>query len=130
MIGAPVQHTCVNAGSRSAREPLEEVVDEFCLQVTHESHSNFGVNGHRCPATEIDGRHAQGFIHGHEKVPSSQDSAFAAQRFVECLSKDDPDIFHGVVLVYLKISESFEVQVEASVMREEFEHVIKEMDTS
>src|SRR4029077_6994290 len=40
----------------------------------------------------------------------------------------DPDVFNGVVLIDVKVAAGFELEVEASVMGEEFEHVVEEAD--
>src|SRR6202008_4018862 len=40
--------------------------------------------------------------------------------------KCDADIFHGVVLVHVEIAVALELEIEGSVAREEFQHVIEE----
>ena len=53
----------------------------------------------------------------------------AAQRFVERLSQHDADIFDGVMLIDIEVALGFELQIEAAVMGEEFQHVIEETDS-
>src|SRR5262249_59410013 len=68
----------------------------------------------------------ESLIHRHHKISGTQNSSLFAQRLRERLSQGDADVLDRVVLVYLEISICCEVQIEASVMGEQFEHVIKE----
>src|SRR5205823_723258 len=51
------------------------------------------------------------------------------QCFIERLAEYDPYIFHRVVLIHVEIAARLEFQIEAAMMREQFEHVVKEANT-
>ena len=53
----------------------------------------------------------------------------APKRLVEELSEHDAHILHGVVLINIEVALGFELQIEAAVMGEELQHVIKETDS-
>src|SRR4029077_8367915 len=58
----------------------------------------------------------------------SKNAAFTAERFIERLPQNNPHILHCVMLVHIEIAARLQSQIEAAVMREQFQHVIKEPD--
>jgi len=105
----------MNIGARSPGEGLEEVIDEFSLEVAHQSLADFRIDNACCAAAEIDGCQTQRFVHGHDKISRAQNPALRSQRFVECFSQNDAHIFHRVVLVHIEIALGLELKVEAAV---------------
>jgi hypothetical protein len=100
------------------------------LQIAYEAGANLGVHRSGCPPAKIHCCEAQGFVHWHEEIAGAQNAALGAQRFVEELAEHDADIFDGVVLVDIEVALGFELEIEATVMGEEFQHVIEETDPS
>src|SRR5437879_6392403 len=128
MAGAPVEDPGVNVGTGSAGEAFEEIVDQLGLEITYKARADFGIDYGGGASAEIDGGHSHGFVHRHEEISGAQNAALGAEGLVEGLAEDDTDIFDGVVLIDVEITAGFELEVEASVMSEEFEHVVEETD--
>ena len=62
------------------------------------------------------------------QLASAQDSFLVSERLVESLTKYDADILDRMVLVDLQIAQRLQFEVEAAVVREQLQHVIKEAD--
>ena len=125
MVGAPVQHTRMDVGARSPGEAFKEVVDEFSLQVAHQPLAYFGIDNAGCAPAEIDCREAEGFIHGHDKISGTENSALIAERLRKGLPQADSHIFHGMMLIDVEVALCGKIEVESAVVREKLEHVIK-----
>ena len=80
----------------------------------------------RGAAAEIDRDYGERFIHWHDEVAGAVDSPAVAERFREELAQHDARVFHGVVLIDVKIAHGFQLQIEAAVLGEELQHVIQE----
>ena len=119
VAGAAVHCLHMNVGARAAGEALEEVFDEFGLQVANEAGFDFGVDDVRGAAAEIDGGEAEGFVHGHEEITGTQDAALVTEGFVEGFAERNADVFDGVMLVDVEIAFAVEIEIECSVAGEE-----------
>src|ERR1700675_3999819 len=111
VVRSAVQHAGMHVGPRSPRETLKEVMNEFRLQVSHESNTHFAVDRNRGSSTEVDRSHSQGFIHWHQKVSSPKDALLVAEGFVKRLSQHDSNILDRVMLVDFEVAASPEIQV-------------------
>jgi hypothetical protein len=119
----------MNIGTRPARKAFIEIVDQFRLQIANSRRSHFGLNHRNRAASEIHRCQAESFIHGHQKIASSQDAAPITQSTVKCLPERDSHIFHGMMLIHIQITLGGEFQIEASVTRKQLQHVIEKTDT-
>src|SRR5512133_602889 len=72
---------------------------------------------------------AEGFIHRHQEVSGAQDAFLVAEGAVEGFAKRDADVFNGVVLIDIEIAFAGKLEVESTVTREEFEHVVEEANS-
>src|SRR5208283_4708727 len=130
MVRAPVNYLGMNVGFCAAREAVEEVSHEFCLEIAHQTRSDLGIN-HGGPApAEIDGDHAQSFVHRHHEISRAQDATLTAQRLGEGLAERDADVLDGVVLVHVEIAVRMKLQVERAVARNQLQHVIEKTDSA
>src|SRR6185312_1133083 len=67
--------------------------------------------------------------HRHHRVAVAHDPGAIAKRLIERLTKDDSDVFGGVVSTRLEVSGGLDAEVEPAVTGEQLEHVIEEADT-
>src|SRR5579863_3298365 len=92
--------------------------------------ADFCVNHGRGAPAKIHGGHSHRFVHRHQEISRAQDAAFAAQSFVEELTKHNTHILYGMVLVDIKIAASLKLEIESAMMGEKFQHVIEETNAS
>jgi hypothetical protein len=116
----------VNVGAGAPRKSVEEVVNEFGLQIAYETRTNFRVNDNGSASAEVDGSNAERFVHGHEEVACSIDSLLVPERAIKSLAEGNADVFDGVVLIDVEVALAGEFEIEAAVPREQLEHVIEE----
>src|SRR5437660_4147339 len=128
MTGTSVQNSRMDVGASAASKSFKEVMDELRLQITYRSHTNFGIHDRRGAAAEIHRGHGEGLVHRHNKISRTQNAAFAAQGLIEDLTQRNAHIFHGVVLINLKISVSAQFKIEATMTGKKLQHVIEEMN--
>src|ERR1700677_1671507 len=77
------------------------------------------------PTREIDRDLCLGLVHGQqETVP--RDALFVAQRLAQRRAQRQRAIFHGVMLIDVKIALAVELQGESAVLRDLFQHVVEE----
>ncbi len=125
MAGTPIHHAHVDIGTRSAGKALEEIGDQFRLQVADAGCANLRLHDGDSAAAEIYRCQAQGFVHGHKKVARPQNAAPIAESAVEYLAKRDADILHRVVLIDIEVTMCRKLQIESAMAREEFQHVVE-----
>ena len=77
------------------------------------------------PIGDIDDNTHQRLIHGYITRAVTLNAALIAERLSNCLTKAYPDVFDGVVIVYLNIATGPHLQVEEAVHGKERQHVIK-----
>src|SRR5437764_13315743 len=53
-----------------------------------------------------------------------------SQRAIEDLAQCDADVFHGVVLIHVKVAHCFEVQIECTVPCKQLQHVVEKTNAS
>src|SRR5271169_4041762 len=123
-----IKHSHMNIGASAPGKSLEEVVDQFCLQVTHQARADLGVYHSGRSSTEIHRGHSHGFVHRHQKVSGAEDAPLAAQCLIKRLPEDDSHILYRVMLVHVQIAAGVQLQIKPPVMREQFQHVVKEPD--
>jgi hypothetical protein len=79
-------------------------------------------------AGEIESGRRETIVHGHQEIARAENSAFRAKGFLHGFTERNADIFDSVVLVNVEIAASGELEIQASVARDLFEHVIEETD--
>jgi hypothetical protein len=99
------------------------------LQIPHARGANFGIDDRDRAATEIDGRQSESFVHGHDKVTSTQNALAISQSTIENFTQRNANILDGVVLIHIQITHRRELQIESAVPREELQHVVKETNS-
>ena len=62
-------------------------------------------------------------------MAEANDAGIPTDGFLEGLAEHNSHIFHGVVLVDVKIALRFDVDIHGGVLGEAFEHVVEEADT-
>jgi hypothetical protein len=81
------------------------------------------------PPTEVDGAGHQGFFHRKDHVTVTSDSDFVPQAFTDRLAQTDPNIFRGMMRVYLKITDRRNLQIDQGMLGEQDKHVIQESNS-
>jgi len=90
------------------------------IHVIHQVRTSAQINRHL----------SKGFIQWNRGKSESLDPRLFAQRLMQGLSHDNPDIFHRVVLVDVDIALGLDRQVEEAVFGEEIQHMVKEPNGS
>jgi hypothetical protein len=106
-------------------ESLEEIFQQLGLKVADALRLNGRPHYEVGAATQVNSRHRQRFVHGHDEVACAVDAPFVAQRLAHSLAQDQTRIFDGVVLIDVQIAPRSQIQIEATVASEEFQHVIE-----
>src|SRR5436305_127565 len=104
MVGSPIDSLEMDVGARAASKAVKKVVDKFRLQITHEPRFYPCVYHRGGASAEVDCGQAQSLIHWHQEISGAHDAALIAQRLVKRLTQRDAHVFHGVVLVHVKIA--------------------------
>src|SRR5688572_13581398 len=123
-----VQHFGVQVGARARGEAVEEVVDQFALQVAHHPHLDLQIDDRVRPPAEIDRNDGERFVHRHDEVAGAIDALAIAERLEERFTEHDADVFDGVVLIHVEIARRLQRQIESAVACKQLEHVIEETD--
>jgi hypothetical protein len=116
----------VNVGAGGLREAQEKVLGQFRLKISHFRSGNFSIANAMWPPAEIDRGDCQSFIHWHDEVSSAQDAALRSERFRDCFAEGDSGVFNGVMLIHVEIAFRLDFQIEGTVPRDQFEHVVQE----
>src|SRR5208337_657122 len=128
MIGAAVHSFDVNVCTSTAGEALEEVSDQFGLQVADETGADFGVDSKSGAPAQVHGGDGESFVHGHQEVSGAQNAALVAEGAVKGFAQSDADVFDGVMLVYVQVAVALDFKIEGAVPGEQLQHVIEETD--
>jgi len=126
MVTAAIHDLYVNVRSGSSSKSIKEVHDKFGLKIAHHRNIHLFVDYVGDATRQINRRNRESLIHRHHEISRSQNSFLVSESLGKGLAKSDADIFNRVVLVDVKIANALELQIEASVTRKEFEHVIEE----
>jgi hypothetical protein len=120
-----VEHSEMYVGPGAGSESLEEIFQQFGLKVANALRSN-GCPQYEVGATaQVDSCHRQRFIHGHYEVACAVDASFVAQRLPHGLTQDKACVFDCVVLIDVQIALNSQIEIEATVSSEKFQHVIE-----
>jgi hypothetical protein len=115
----------MDVGPGAGSESLEEVFQELRLKVADALRFDGRPQYEVGAAAQVDSRHRQRFVHWHYKVACAVDASFVAQRLPHGLTQDKARVFDRVVLIDIQIAPRPQVQIEATVASEEFQHVIE-----
>ena len=118
----------MHVGMRPARKSFEEIKNQFRLQIAHQPRLHLGVDHRRGASGKIHRRQTQSLIHRHHEISGAQNASLVAQGLGESLPQHDANIFDGVVLIDIEVAGRFQFQIEAAMVREQFQHVIEEAD--
>ena len=89
----------VEVGADIVDECLEKLTGQFHVEFAYFHFRKIDVVDHVRAAGEVDRHTGQGLVHGNRRLPVTADPFLVAERFTECLSKDNADIFHRVVKI-------------------------------
>src|SRR4030095_8912104 len=105
-------------------EPFEEVVDQFRLKIAYCANGHLRVDHRVRPAAEIDRRDGERFVPRHYEIGRTIDAALVADGLRNGLTECDAGVFHGVVLIDIKVAGRRHLEIETTVPRDEIQHVI------
>src|SRR5579862_5060024 len=106
-------------------EAAEEVLDQFRLQITHQTNLHLVLVNQRRPSAEIQGNYRERFIHGHHEITRAIDPLAIPERFGDKLSEHYADVLHRVVLIDIQIAHRLQLEIKTSVLGKELEHMIE-----
>src|SRR5450631_4227841 len=118
----------MNICACASGEAFKEVSNELGLQVTDEPGTHLGIDGKGCAPAEVDGSNRQSLIHRHEKVSGAENAALIAEGPIKGLAECNADVFDGVVLIHIEITNTRQREIEGAVTGEKLKHVIEEAD--
>src|SRR4030095_6913476 len=92
-------------------------------------HLQFQIDDRVNAAAEIESRDTERFVHGHHEVARTIDSATVTERLRHGLAEGNAYVFDRVVLVDVEVARSVNLQIEATMPRNELQHVIEKTDS-
>src|SRR5262245_47013836 len=114
MTRSSVHHFGMKVGSTVMDEAVEEIVQQFDLEVADEPGLN-QIAIHECRATaEIDSDNRERLIHRQDEVAGAIDAFAISERFGEQLAHDDAAVFYCVVLVDVEVTGGVQGEVKAT----------------
>src|SRR5262249_4680779 len=108
---------------------FEEIVDELRLQVADALDGGLELDDRVRPAAEVNRRHCKRFVHRHHEVSRAIDPPAIAERLGDGLTERDAKVLDGVVVVDIQIAGRLDRQVECTMPREQFQHVVEKTNT-
>jgi hypothetical protein len=82
------------------------------------------------PIGNINCNLGQGLIHGNSAEAVTAYTAQVTQGGLECLPKADAEVFNGMMVIYLNIACTFNVEIKKTVYTKKCQHVIHEGNTA
>ncbi len=113
---------------RRARDRPEELLREVGVETLDRAGRQVALEDAQRPAGDVDDGGGARLVHRHGRLAVARDPAAVAERLVERLPEDDPDVLDRVVRTGLQVAARRYVQVERAVARERVEHVVEEPD--
>ena len=100
MVARPtVEYFDMEVRSCPLGEAIEEIVHEFGLEITDSLHSQLQIDNGMYSSAKIDRGDTECFVHRHDKVAGTINTATRAKCFRHSFTQGDADIFDRVVLV-------------------------------
>src|SRR5690606_17562945 len=99
VVRTSVENLGVQVGAAVDDEAVEEVVQEFGLQVADETEARGRIVDQGGTSAEVDGDHGESLVHGHNEVAGAVDAFAVTEGLGEELPQGDADVFDGMVLV-------------------------------
>ena len=96
-------------------EGVPEIGYQFRVEIADFLRGKVGLKDEIRPAAEIQCARAKRFFHGERKMAIAADARLFAHRLAKSLSQADPDVFHGVMLIDLQVSDGCDREVEGRV---------------
>src|SRR5690606_25916292 len=128
MTRASVHHLHVHVRTGTLREPFEEILQQFRLQVADEADTQAEIDDGVGASAEVHGGDAERLVHRHQEVPGPVDADLRPERLRESLAERDADVLDRVVLIHVEIARGLQLQVEAAMLGKQLEHVVEKPD--
>ena len=106
-------------------ECLQEFFNQFRLKIADTRRFEFGFVYEIRPSRQIDHHARERFIERHVGMPKPHDPEPIALGFLQCLSQNQTDVFHGVMTINLEITFRVDLQIEMTMASKLSEHVIE-----
>ena len=107
-------------------ETVEEIFKQLALQIADQDGLYPVLVDEIRPPTEVHGHHGQRFVHGEHEVSGTIDANPVTEGLGEKLAEDDADVLHRVMLIDVEVARGDYREIEATVLGEELQHVVKE----
>ena len=111
--------------ARLARERDEEFLGELGVERPDALDAGVDFVERLAAPRNIDARHDQGFIHGHERRAETTDAALVAEGLAKRAAHRDADVLDGMMVVYLHVAARLDIGAEAPVADEGIEHMVE-----
>ena len=106
MAGTAVQYLDVNIAAHAEREPFEEIVDQFTLEIAHAVDFQREIDHGVRPSAEIDSSDTERFVHGHDEIAGAVDAATRSECLRHRLAQSDAEVLDRVVLVDIEVPDA------------------------
>src|SRR5215472_3139284 len=111
------------------REALKKILQQLHLKVANSFCGDLGVHCAIRPATQVNGRSSESFVHGHQEIAGTQNASLRAKSSSNCLAKRNAHVFYSVVLIYVQVATGIHLQVKSAMTRNEIQHVVEEANS-
>ena len=128
MAIATMMHDDVEVAQRICSEGLPEVFDQFAVEFADLLCRELGTEDHEVTAAEVDRGGDERLFHRKREMSVASNALLVTDCLLDRLAQADSDVLDRVVLVDVEVTVGSYLQVEYSVPREEFEHMVEEAD--
>ena len=128
VVVAAVVDVDVEVAQGVGGQGLPEVFDQLGIELADLLGRERSVEYQVIATAQIPNRAAERFFHRQRKVAVAADSLLVADRLADGLTDADAGVFNRVMLIDVQVALHVDLKVEATVPREQLQHVIEEAD--
>src|SRR6266568_7667766 len=93
---------------------FKEILNQLALQITNEPALDLCFHRARHAPAQINRGNTERLIHRHQEIPGSQNPFLVADCLIERLAQSDPHILNRVVLIYVEVAITLQIEIECS----------------
>src|SRR4030095_14589078 len=105
-------------------------VRQIGVEIADASRPNFYIVGKIGPAAQVNHDFGQGLVQRAACLTEATNPMLVSERFFENLAQHEADIFHGVMIIDVKIASRPDLDIEQPVADKDLEHVIEKRHAS
>jgi hypothetical protein len=108
---------------------FKEMLHEFRVQVSEVLSWDFHLEERIGAARKINAASHQGLIHGDVGVSKPDQAGLVRYGQRECLPQGNPNVFHGMMGVDVKVPFAPQMEIKQAMLREAGEHMVKKVNS-